>query len=99
MVIKAKEFKFRGDKITCTPTEYTINWTDFIDGPIVTISQLDNTLGGNRQLRFSAKDIPLFIKELQTLTEFMKNDGLLVDDEEEEAKDEDRGCGSDHQPG
>lgn len=50
-------------------------------------------------MRFSAKDIPLFIKELQTLTEFMKNDGLLVEDEEEEAKDEDRGCGSDHQPG
>jgi hypothetical protein len=89
MVIKAKEFKFRGDKITCQPTEYTINWCDFMGEPTVTISRLDGTFS-NKQLKFSAKDIPLFIKELQTLTEFMKNDGLLVEDEEEdEEEDED----------
>ena len=86
MIIKAKEFKFRGDKITCQPMEYTINWSDFIGGSTVTISRLDNALGSGRQLRFSAKEIPLFIKELQTLTEFMKNDGLLVEDEEKEVK-------------
>lgn len=87
MTFKAKEFKFRGDKITCQPMEYTINWSVLTGGPTVTISRLDTALGSSRQLRFSAKEIPLFIKELQMLTEFMKNDGLLVEDEEEEAKD------------
>jgi hypothetical protein len=90
MKLKAKEFKFNGNKIKTRPIEYTINWSDFIGEPTVTISRFDSTFGRDNQLRFSAKDIPFFIKELQTLTEFMKNDGLLVEHEEEEAQDEDR---------
>lgn len=99
MIVKAKEFKFRSDKITCQPIEYTINWDDVIGGSVVTISRFDRTFGSNGQFRLSAKEIPFFIKELQTLMEFMKNDGLLVEDEEEEAKNEDRRCSCDHQPG
>ena len=86
MIIKAKEFKFRSDSVSCQPTEYTINWSDVMGESIVTIS----SRGSNRQFILSANDIPEFIKELQTLVEFMKNDGLLVENEEEEVKDEDR---------
>ncbi len=90
MIFKAKEFKFKGDKITNQQMEYTINWDNFIGGSTVTISHFNSMFGSNEQLRLSAKDVPLFIKELQTLVEFMKNDGLLVEDDEEEDKDEDR---------
>jgi len=91
MTIKAKEFKFKGSKITYRPLMYTINWEKYLADSVVTIerpSSIDGTCTDH--LRLSGKDIPKFIKELQTLVEFMKNDGLLVEDEDdEEEEDED----------
>jgi len=99
MIIKGKEFKFIGGVLDCRPIEYTIHWEKYLTNSVVTISRssLFDESRKNR-LEFSSKDIPDFIKELQTLVEFMKNDGLLVEDEEE-TQNEDRRCGSNHQPG
>lgn len=84
MKIKTQEFKFNGDKIKTRPIEYRVHWGYYFADSIVTISR------GLDHLDLQGRDIPKFIKELQTLVEFMKNDGLLVEDEEEEAKDEDQ---------
>lgn len=91
MTIKAKEFKFQGDQIAYRPLMYTIKWEKYLANSVVTI-ECSPSIDGMRtdHLHLSGKDIPKFIKELQTLTEFMKNDGLLVEHEEEETKDEDR---------
>lgn len=94
MKIKAKEFKFNGNKIGTRPIEYTIHWENLLADTIVIMSR------GSDRLILSGREIPKFIKELQTLAEFMKNDGLIpIEDAEEGEEDEDRGCGSDHQPG
>jgi len=90
MTIKSKEFKFKGSQITCRPLMYTINWDKYSADSVVTIerqSLIDSAY--TNYLHLSGKDITKFIKELQTLVEFMKNDGLLVEDEEE-SKDENR---------
>jgi len=91
MTMKSKEFKFKGSKITYRPLIYTINWEKYLADSVVTIerpSSIDNMC--KDYLHLSGKDIPKFIKELQTLVEFMKNDGLLVEDDEENDEDEDR---------
>ena len=88
MIIKGKEFKFIGDILSHRPIEYTIHWEKYLANSVVTISRPflpDRSY--KDQLELFSKDIPDFIKELQALVEFMKNDGLLV---EEEKTDEDR---------
>lgn len=88
MIIKGKEFKFIGSRLSCGPIEYTIHWEKYLANSVVTISRSSSLDGLCRShLELSSKDIPDFIKELQTLVEFMKNDGLLV---EEETQNEDR---------
>ena len=91
MTIKSKEFKFKGAQITYRPLTYTIKWEKPLADSAVTIER-SSSIDGIRAdyLQFSGKDIPKFIKELQTLVEFMKNDGLLVENEEEEDTNEDQ---------
>lgn len=89
--MKSKEFKFKGSQITYRPLTYTINWEKYLADSAVTIERSSSIDGMHTDyLHLSGKDIPKFIKELQTLVEFMKNDGLLIEDEEEDKEDEDQ---------
>lgn len=94
MIIQTKEFKFKGTEIASVrPIIYTVNWKRYVNDSTVTltidrVASLDGSCHDHLQL--SGKDIPKFIKELQTLVEFMKNDGLLVEDEEEGNNDDDQ---------
>ena len=83
--MKAKEFKFNGNKIKTRPIEYTVHWEDLFQDSIVILSR------GSDRLNLTGREIPKLIKELQTLAEFMINDGLmLIEDAEECEEDEDR---------
>lgn len=89
MDIKSKEFKFKGAQIKYRPLMYTINWEKYLADSAVTIERSSPIDGMHTDyLHLSGKDITKFIKELQTLVEFMKNDGLLVEDDEEDEEDD-----------
>ena len=81
MKTKVKEFKFNGDKIKTRPIEYTIHWEDLFQDSIVILSR------GLDHLNLAGREIPKLIKELQTLAEFMKNDGLMLIEDSEEGEE------------
>lgn len=85
MIIKGKEFKFKSSLIDYMPLEYSVHWEKYIAGSDVTITRSNGLYEG--VLHIDGRELQKFIKELQILVEFMKNDGLLV---EEEKPDEDR---------
>ena len=93
-----KRFVFKSELPYPAP-EYTIEW-DKYGGVVVTIGKCRIDGVGMVTLKFRADEIPMLIKELQTLEAFMCNDGLLMDDAtEEDREDEDRGTEKDAQRG
>lgn len=91
MKTKAKEFRFIGEKIGYRPIEYKINWEDrnYAPGPIsvITITR-ESAYNNDTYIKIEGVEIQKFIEELQTLVEFMKNDGLLTEEDQDEQEED-----------
>ncbi len=90
MNISKKEFSFKSAHIKRNAPEYDVKWAEFctFDGKtVITIRRPSIITGGCDHINFCGGELSNFIKDLQTLAEFMRANGLLP--KEEESEDED----------
>lgn len=88
MDINNKVFAFEGDIIpNDVKFEYKIEWSKFQGIEQFTRITIYKGNGDGERLRFYGENLPTFIKELQMLCEFMKSNGLLIVEDDEENLD------------
>lgn len=79
MDIQTKEFSFRGGKVVGKPFEYKVEWNQIFEG--TPQSRIIIGKSNGERLIVYGEDFSKFIKELQTLYEFMKANELLSPEE------------------
>lgn len=100
-MMTAREFQFEGDLIKPKTIEYRVRWNllryrvtptnehgHFSSDARVTITKEKGMSGTFGSIELLGSELPKFIKELQTLVEFMKNDGLLTEEDQDEQEED-----------
>lgn len=89
MIMKSQEIAFNGSKITQEPDGYEIR-TIRIEpgGKYLSKVVITRNMNGHGAVAFRAEEIPDLIAELEILAMFMKTNGIL-DEEDQDEQEED----------